>query len=338
LSIDYFNLAPLALAWQCAHAGLPVPSNSQKPTAAQPERRLLRHVVDPSTARSIIMRNSTAYLAGVATVFSATALGFAGAMVLTNATTPQPPAEHAKLERSVASPAQASPSVDTKLNATANSSGTAQGSNQEPAPPAVSPAPNKPAQQAATNSPPAQTSSSAQTQSETSAQPAISGVEQSSNASQAQASQAKSAANAYARSSDEDVRRFIRRRERHWARRHYRDDDTTIAAQDAKSGQNIQSQPSASDNQPSLHASTQPTQIKSADQTSAKVDDPDSGKMKRKHDRRWTSGRSTDHYGAGRDDDWPRSFEARQIPEEDAPQTFFGTPRWRPFFGDSDDD
>jgi hypothetical protein len=168
------------------------------------------------------MRNSTAYFAGVATVFSAIALGFAGAMMLTATTTAPSPTDHS---------------------------------------------------------------------------------------------------------------------ERHWARRHYRDDEAASDAQDAKSGgQNTQSQPSASENQSAAQGQTQPTQINAADQASATVDDSDAVQVKRKHDRRWTRGYARDHNERRRDDGRARSFEARELPGEDAPQTSSGVPRWRPFFSDGDDD
>ena len=278
------------------------------------------------------MRNSTAFFAGVATVFSATALGFGGAMMLTTATTPHSPTEATKLERSVASPAKASPSADPKAVTTVTPSGTAQGLNQSPA---VPPSPPLPAQQAATTSPSLQTSPAAQTKSEALAQPAASSAEQST-----ASSQANSAANAYARSNDADIRKYVHKRERHWARRHYRDEDATTAAQDARSGgESDRSQPSVSENQPALQGQSQPTQIKTADQTpTTKSEDSDTGKAKRKHDRRWTRSYSRDYGDRGRDEDRAPSFEAREMPRADGPQPLFGSPRWRPFFSDSDDD
>ena len=281
------------------------------------------------------MRNSTAFFAGVVTVFSATALGFGGAMMLTAATTSHSPTEATKLERSVASPAKASQPADPKTVTTANSSGITQGSNQSSAPTPASPSPPPPAQQAATTSPSAQTSSSMQVQSGTPAQPAASGAEQS-----AASSQAKSAANAYARANDEDVRKIVRKRERHWAHRHYRDQDATTAAQDAKSGgENDRSQSSIPENQPAAQGQSQPPQIKTADQTpTTKAEDSDANKVKRKHDRRWTRAYSRDYGERGRDENRAPSFEVREMPREDGSQTLFGSPRWRPFFSDSDDE
>jgi len=281
------------------------------------------------------MRNSTAFFAGVVTVFSATALGFGGAMMLTTATTPHSTTEATKLERSVASPAKASPSADPKAVSIVNSSGTTQGSNQSPAPPAVPPSSPVPTQQAATTSPSAQTSLAAQTKSETPAQPTVPGAEQST-----ASSQANSAANAYARSNEADIRKYVHKRERHWARRHYQDEDATTAGQDAKSGgQSDRSQPSVSESQPAAQGQSQSAQIKTADQTpAAKIEDSDTGKVKRKHDRHWTRGYSREYGERGRDEDRAPSFEVREVPREDRPQALFGSPRWRPFFSDSDDD
>ncbi len=281
------------------------------------------------------MRNSTAFFAGVVTVFSATALGFGGAMMLTTATTPHSPTEATKLERSVASPAKASPPADPKAITSESSAGTTQGSNQSSAPPAAPPGPPLPAQQAATTAPSAQTSPSMPAQSGTPAQPAASGAEQT-----AAPSQTKSAANAYARGNDEDVRNFVRKRERHWARRRYRDEDAATVGQDAKSGgQNDRSQPSVSENQPAAQGQSQPAQIKTADQTpTTKVEDSDTSKVKRKHDRRWTRAYSRSYGERGGEEDRAPSFEVRELPREDGPQTLFGSPRWRPFFSDNDDE
>jgi hypothetical protein len=281
------------------------------------------------------MRNSTAFFAGVTTVFSATALGFAGAMMLTTAT-PQSPTEHTKLERSVAPPAQAAQSADPKPAQSAdpkpitstNSSGTTEIANQSPAAPAAVAEPRQPPQQAATTSPPPQV------QPGPSAEPKASAAEQS-----AASSQVTSASNAYARGSDEDIKKYVRKRERHWAHRHYRDDNATTGGQDPKSvDKDDKEQSPASENQTASQGQTQPAQTKKADQTATKVDDTDSGKVKRKHDRRWTRAYSRDSGERGHDEARAPSFEVREMPREDAPQTFFGTPRWRPLFSDSDDD
>jgi hypothetical protein len=273
------------------------------------------------------MRNSTAFFAGVATVFSTTALGFAGAMMLTTAT-PQSPTEHAKLERSGALPAQVAQSADPKPITSSNSSGTTEIANQSPAAPAAVAESRQPPQQAATTSPPPQV------QPGPSAEPKASAAEQS-----AASSQVTSASNAYARGSDEDIRKYVRKRERHWAHRHYRDDSATTNGQDPKSvGKDDQEQSSASENQATSQGQTQPAQTKTADQTATKVDDTDSGRVKRKHDRHWTRAYSRDPGERGHDETRAQSFEVREMPREDAPQTFFGTPRWRPFFSDSDDD
>jgi hypothetical protein len=300
------------------------------------ERGLSRHVVDPSIARSIIMRNSTAYFAGVATVFSATALGFAGAMMLTTATTSQSPTEHSKLEQSTASPAQASPLADPKPIATTNSSGTTEIADQSPAAPAAASEPRQRPQPAAATSP----SPQAQPESPTHQQPAMSGQPKSPGVGEPDASsQVTSASNAYARGSDEDIRKYVHKRERHWARRHYRDDNATTGGQDAKSvGQNDWSPSSASENQAASQAQAQPAQIKTADQTSAKIDGSDPSKVKRKHGRHWSRTYSRGSGERGRDEARTPWFAVREAPSEDAPQTFFGTPRWRPLFSDTDDD
>ncbi len=280
------------------------------------------------------MRNSTAYFAGVATVFSATALGFAGAMMLSTATTPRSPAEHTKLERSDASSGQASSPDKAEPAVRAYSSETTQDSNQSLPPPADSSvAPQSSAKRTPTASPPAQTSNPGRLQPETSVQPTTAGAAQ-----PATSSQAGSAANAYGRSSDEDVTKYIRKRQRQWAHRHYRNEGTTTAVQDAKSpDQSDQSQRSVSENKPTTPAETQPGQTKTAEQTATKANDADTSKAKRKHDRHWARGyqRNDDR---GHDEDRARSLEVREMPGEDAPQTFFEVPRWRPFFSDSDDD
>ena len=282
------------------------------------------------------MRNSTAYFAGVATVFSATALGFGGAMMLTAATTPQSPTEHAALERSVASPARASPLADPKPITTTYTSGTVESANQSSGAHAAVPEPRQPSQQSTTTapSPLVQPEPSAQVQPAPSAQPKASGAEQSD-----ASSQMKSASNAYARSSDEDIRKYVHKRERHWAHRHYRDENATTGGQDPKSvGQNDQPQSSASENQAESEGQTQSAQIKTAGQTPAKVDGSDAGKVKRKHDRHWTRTYSRDPGERDHDKARAPSFEVREMPRDDAPETFFGAPRWRPFFSDSGDD
>ncbi len=277
------------------------------------------------------MRNSTAYFAGVATVFTATALGFGGAMFLTNPTAPRSSAEPAKLERSVASPPRASSSVETKPTADVTPAETTQSSNQAPAAPSPAPANRQPTQQATTAPQP---SSEPQGQPQPAAQTTAAAAEQAT-----ADPQLKSPANAYARGSDEDVRKYIRKRERRWARRHYRDGDATTATQDAdSSAPNTQSPSSVSSSQPAAQGQAKPLQIKTADQSSAKADDVDAGKAKRKHDRHWTRSYARDDDERARDEDHARSFESRRPAEDDAPQTFFGMPRWRPFLSDSDDD
>lgn len=278
------------------------------------------------------MRNSTAYFAGVATVFTATALGFGGAMIVTNATAPRSPAEPTKLERSVASAAQASPSPGAKTATTAETSETPQ------SPPlATSAQPQQLAQQPASSSAPQPTqAASTASQTPASAQPPA--------PEQSEADlQAKMSANAYARGSDEDMRKYIRKRERHWARRHYRDDDATTAQVSSSSDQNTQSPvPSQSSSeslsQPAPQGRAQPGRIKTADQASARADDGDTSKVRRKHDRHWGRGHSRDDDERVRAENQTRSFEVRETPRAEVSQPLFGMPRWRPFFSDSDDD
>ncbi len=279
------------------------------------------------------MRNSTAYFAGVATVFTATALGFGGAMIVTNATAPRSPAEPTKLEQSVASSAQASPSPEAK---------TANGTPQSPplaSPAATSVQPQEPA--SSSPSQPTQTASIA-SQIPASAQaptPAAAPVLEQSTAD----SQATMPATAYAHGSDQDLRKYIRKRERHWARQHYRDDDATTAQASDSAEQHAQSSVSSQSSSGSSSRSapqrqTQRGPIKTADQTSARLDGNDAGKVRRKRDRRWGHGYSGDDDERIRGEDRSRSFEVREAPREEAPQPFFGMPRWRPLLSDSDDD
>lgn len=284
------------------------------------------------------MRNSTAYFAGVATVFTATALGFGGAMIVTNATAPRSPAEPTKLERSVASSAQPSPSPDAKTATAAGTNAKPQGS--PPAAPAATsvqpqqPASSSPSQATQTASIASQTPASAQ-----SPPPAAAPALEQSTAN----SRATTPANAYVHDSGQDIRKYIRKRERHWARRHYRDDDATTAQASNSAEQNAQSSlPSQSSSESSSQSApqgqAQPGQIKTADQTSARLDDDDTSKARRKHDRRWGRGYSRDDDARIRGEDRSRSFEVREAPREEAPQPFFGMRRWRPILSDSDDD
>jgi hypothetical protein len=283
------------------------------------------------------MRNSTAYFAGVATVFTATALGFGGAMIVTNATAPRSPAEPTKLERSVASSAQPSPSPDVKTATIAGTSGTPQ------SPPLASAAATSVQPQQPASSSPSQPTQTASTASQTpaaaqSSTPAAAPALEQSTAN----SQATTPANAYAHGSDQDIRKYIRKRERHWARRHYRDDDATTAQASNSAEQNAQSSVSSpssgSSSQSVPQGQAQPGQIKTADPTSARLDDDNTSNVRRKHDRRWGRGYSKGDDVRIRGEDQSRSFEVREAPREEAPQPFFGMPRWRPLLSDSDDD
>src|SRR5262249_26484684 len=138
--------------------------------------------------------------------------------------------------------------------------------------------------------------------------------------------------NAFTRANDEEYRKIIRKRERRWARRHYQDDQNTAAAvaQDSKSTSN---QPSTSSqaaaqslSPPALQAQPQPTQpqVKTADDGPANVDNTDTGKASRKHDRSWSRRYyARDDQRRWRDDDRPRPVEAGELPR-DAPQPLFG--------------
>jgi len=273
------------------------------------------------------MRNSTAYFSGVATVFTATALGFGGALILTSATAPRSPAEPTKLERSIVAPLQAAPPADAK-SAAGDAGGTqspSQAPRVIPAQAQQSPQPSVP------DTPSPQVVSPVQTPAQASRQITASRPDQSTATPAAQAP-----ANAYARSSDEDVRKYLRKRDRHWARRHYRD-ETSMAAQapDSADQSGSQSLTVVSSTQ-SGSESTEP-QIKAPDQTSAKVDNADARRGKRKHDRRWARGNPGDNDDGYRTDDRGQSIEARDTPQQEAPP-FFARRNWRPFFSDSDDD
>jgi hypothetical protein len=164
------------------------------------------------------MRNSTAYFAGVATVFSATALGFGGAMVITNATAPRSPPEPSRLERHLAGPVQATSAQDTAATTTADN-----GPTQTPNPtPVQSPPPQQP-QQSTSSTPQA------------SAPPDVLGATSQPTQTAAEP-QTDRPQNAFARADNEEFRKIIRKRERRWARRHYQDDNApAIAAQDTQS-------------------------------------------------------------------------------------------------------
>jgi hypothetical protein len=270
------------------------------------------------------MRNSTAYFAGVATVFAATALGFGGAMILTSATTPRSPTEQTKLERSVAAPAQASPAPDTKTTTTIEASATPQSQAT----------PEQPPQSA---SPPSQPVHSAPTVPQTPASTLQSSPSPEQSATDLQE---KASANAYARGSDEDIKKYIRKRERHWARRHYHDGGAATSEQVSNSADQNAGQSTTSSNsslQPAAQEQVQSGQSKTPDQTAAKGDNADAGKAKRTHDRRWTRSYARDDNERVQAPD-RQSLEVREIPPEEAPQPFFGMRRWRPFFDSGDDD
>ena len=272
------------------------------------------------------MRNSTAYFAGVATVFTAAVLGFSGAMIMTNAMAPRGQDQPTKLERIGA--AQASISRDTKSATTAET-----GVSQENSPQASVPTTPAQLQPAASPSGSEQASSSSATPTQTAAQPPTSGADQS-----ATNPQASEATNAFARGSDEEYRKYIRKRERHWAHRRNREDDAQPAAQATSSDQNSSSS-TASQTAPtasSQPAQAQPAQVKTADQAPARVDDPN--KAKRKRDRQWARSHSRDDDDGVAGDDRSRSFEVREMPPERPPQPLFDGPHWRPFFNDADDD
>ena len=275
------------------------------------------------------MRNSTAYFAGVATVFTATALGFGGALILTSATNSRTSTEPTKLERSVASPVQASPPPDTKTATTTETKATAQ--SQAPATPAQLPQsvslPSEPAQSASTTLP---TPASVQQPSATPEQSATD-------------AQAKAPANAFAGGTDEEVRKYIHKRERRRAHRHYRNDDATTSAQvsnsaDPNAGQPTTPAHSSSDSstQPAAQEQAQPRQSQTHDQTASRAGDSDAGKMKRKHHRHWTRSYARDDDERARTDG-QRSLEVQAVPPEDAPQPLFGVRRWSPVLDDGDD-
>lgn len=281
------------------------------------------------------MRNSTAYFAGVATVFTATALGFGGAMIATNATAPRSPAEPTRLERSVVSPAQTSSTPDTRTGTTAEPSEMPQ--SLPLASPETTPAQlQQPPQQ------PASSSASQPTRAVSTVPPAstlpASAAEQS-----AADSQANMPRNAFVRGSDADVRKYVRKRERRWARRHSREDDVTTEQVSNSADQNKQSlipsqSPLASSSQMAPQGQVQPgQQIKTTDQISARVDDGDT-KVRHKHDRHWGRGYSRNDDEGIRGEDRGRSFEVRETPREEGPHVFFDMPRWRPVFSDSNDD
>jgi hypothetical protein len=269
------------------------------------------------------MRNSTAYFAGVATVFTATALGFGGALIVTNATAPRSPAEPTKLERSIAAPAQAATTLVAKSVAASDAT-TSQDTSQTPAPAAAQP------QQSAQQSAPSTSQPQSTALEPTPAQPAANEANQSQAASELQ-----SPANAYARGSDADIRKYVRKRDRRWARRHYRDEDTPVAKASDPTDQSTSQTSSANPSVQSGQAESMQPQIKSADQTSAKVDEADTVKGKRKRERRWARGYARDDGVRG--DDRDQAVEVRETPRDEAP-SFFAPRRWRPFFSGDDDD
>jgi hypothetical protein len=277
------------------------------------------------------MHNSTAYFAGVATVFTATALGFGGALFLTSSTAPRSPAEPTKLERSVAAPAQAVPSPDGRSVGTGNA-GTTQGLSQTS--PLPGGAPQQSTQQSAASSPQEQTASTAQTPKQAPPQPAATDANQSRQSPAASAPQ--SPENAYARSTDEDIRKYVRRRDRRWAHRHYRDEDAIAAKASEPVEQSVSqsSTPGSSAQSESPQANQPPA--KSADQSLAKANDADTVRSKRRHDRRWARGymRSDDSL---RGDSRGQSVDIHETPQDEAPP-FIAPPRWRPFFSADDDD
>lgn len=279
------------------------------------------------------MRNSTAYFAGVATVFTATALGFGGALIVTNATAPQAPPEPTKLERQMAHAATLQqPATPQEAKAATTETSVAQApSPPQPSAPAVQQQQPQPSQQETVqSSAPPPTPAPTDTTAEAS----------------------KPAVNTYARTSDEDYKKYIRKRERRWARHHYQDDNTTgsvaqdIGSMDKSTDQQASRSSTASQspaqlsNQPAPQTQAQPAQpqIKSADESSAKVDNVDSGKVSRKQDRRSSRRYARDDQERWRDDDRARSVEVRESPRDEAPHSFFGSPRWRPFSSNDDDD
>ena len=261
------------------------------------------------------MRNSTAYFAGVATVFTATALGFGGALIATNAVAPDLQKEPTKLERS-ANAAQGSSSANSKVAIVDPSR-----PNPVPSPPAdAEPAPSQqPAQQVEIRGPQESqavtaTGTQGRAQSET---PIASDI------------QSNSPANAYARTSQEDLRKYIRNQGRRWARRHYNDETTTSSTR-------VSDPPAGSANQPILDSQPVPAQQQTsiADDPSTRITDANGRKSARRHER---YGRRYARDGDDRIRADDSTVEIRDVPREGPPQGF-EMPPWRPFFRERDDD
>jgi len=287
------------------------------------------------------MRNSTAYFAGVATVFTATALGFGGSLLLTSATAPRSPPEPTKLERSVAAPAQAAPSPDTRSAASSDAASPQAANQAQPAAAAqAQQAAQVPAQAAPSPQPPSSTQPQAQPLSTTTA----------SDSDQSTVTRTtRSPADAYARSTDEDVRKYIRKRDRRLARRHNRGEDVvTSQTSNVLDQSNSQSPTQSSSTQqgasPQQASSAQSgasgsveSEIKAPDQASVKADNADTRRAKRKHDRRWARGNARDNDDDLRGDNRGQPLDVRETPRDEGPP-FFAGPRWRPFFSGNDDD
>lgn len=282
------------------------------------------------------MRNSTAYFAGVGTVFSAAALGFVGALLITTTTTPQ--LQATRLERHLADSAQPAPVHETKATVNADAAQVSNPTASQTAP--TGPPPQQQTEQSGSSSLPPAALTSPQTDLQAASSQSTQTVAE---------PQLVHPENAFARASGEEIKKHIRKRERFWARRHSHDQDNAqaTASGDANSLAQ-QAVPSSNTSPPATQPSTlssaqglsQPAEQQARSDTGgAKSDDASSARPVRKRNRRFARQRYRDIDG-----DMPKvevrnnaPYADREVQREDAP-LFFQAPHWRPSFREDDDD
>lgn len=275
------------------------------------------------------MKTLTAFLAGVATVVGPIAVGFGSAVMMASGPRPSPPPT--RLEQHLADPAPAAP-AQTAMTAVPAAQ-TANSGDQASVDPTPSVTPAGAAQ--STTSP----ATSVQQPSQPAAQP------QPGLAAQFHSDfQNRYPQNSLARAADEDISRYIQKRNRRWAKHHLHDFD----AGDPSAGEIQQSQresPLPSSSQPSTQAASQSnaavaqptTPGASADRrpqnpVSVATDD-EARRYIQKRYRRW----ARHHY---RDDEEgnPAVVETRQAPRDVQPFGDRIVVHSRPFFNFGHDD
>jgi len=259
----------------------------------------------PSADLRFSMKTLTAYLAGVATVVGSIAVGFGSALMVTSG--PQPATQSTRLEQRLADQSPPAP-TQTAIAAVPAAQSTNPGdhANSDRAPSAA----------------PAAASQSTALPATASVQPPQPDAQlQPGSAAQFHSDfQDQHSQNSYARANGEDLRRYLQKRDRRWARRHLRDNDEGAAA----------STSSPTIAQSTAEPNAQPSQPDARPQTA----DDDVKRSVQKRNRRWAK----QHF-RNNDEDNPSVIGTAQTPRDGLPP--FGeriVVHSRPFFGFGSDD